>query len=98
MKKKKLSNKSILKNDVRIFSEAIRSFNLPSPLSDVLYKHYTDEMMKAVNHGRICTSERMAILYPIFREINIEQEEIRAEHEQFEREAKQAAKKTEVKK
>ena len=33
-------------------------------------------MKKAVEYERICTPERMAALYPIFREINAEQEEI----------------------
>ena len=40
-----------------------------------LANHFAEEMRKAVE-GRICTPERMIALYPIFREINIEQEEI----------------------
>ena len=42
-----------------------------------LARHYTEEMRRAVDHGRICTPERMIALYPIFREINIEQDEAR---------------------
>ena len=42
-----------------------------------LSQHFMDEMDKA-QEGRICTPERMAALYPIFREINDEQDEIEA--------------------
>lgn len=41
-----------------------------------LAKLFNEELRRAVDHGRICTPERMAILYPILRDINIEQEEI----------------------
>jgi len=41
-------------------------------------------MNKAVN-GRICTPERMVLLYPIFREINAEMDEINAETERDKR-------------
>lgn len=40
-----------------------------------LYLLFNKEMQKAVTKGRICTPGRMAILYPIFREINEETDE-----------------------
>jgi hypothetical protein len=63
-----------------------------TPLYTQLYKHFCDEMRKAVN-GAICTPERMAKLYPIFREINIEAEENRKWHAEMERKAARRNKK-----
>ena len=62
--------------DGKLFADAI--LNAEGELYTTLYKHFADEMQKA-SKGRICTPERMAVLYPIFREINIEQDEIKRE-------------------
>lgn len=52
-------------------------------------RNFSDEMYKAIK-GRICTPERMATLYPIFREINEETEEIIRNEKEFERQDSQA--------
>jgi hypothetical protein len=80
--------------DGKLFAEAI--LNAEGELYTTLYKHFADEMNKAVK-GRICTPERMALLYPIFREINIEMNEIktywdREEMKEARRKAKREAK------
>jgi hypothetical protein len=59
-----------------VFGQAILNAEIGSPLYLQMARHFADEMFKAVNHGRICTPERMAGLYPIFREINVEMDEI----------------------
>lgn len=61
--------------DGKLFAEAI--LNAKGELYKTLYLHFSEEMNKALK-GRICTPERMAKLYPMFREINIETEEINA--------------------
>ncbi len=55
------------------FGRAIK--NAEGNLYHALIRHFTDEMNKAVK-GRIITPDRMEKLYPIFREINIEMDEI----------------------
>lgn len=59
--------------DGKVFADAI--LNAEGKLLSVLTAHFTDEMNKAIE-GRITTPKRMAKLYPIFREINFEMEEI----------------------
>lgn len=68
-----------------VFAKAVTTIKDRNPLYYALARHYSDEMFKAVNHGRICTPERMALLYPIFREINLETDEIKAEEARDER-------------
>lgn len=65
----------IPETDGKIFADAILNTEFGNPLYMQLAKHFSDEMYKALK-GRICTPERMALLYPIFREINIEMDEI----------------------
>jgi hypothetical protein len=62
-----------------------------------LYYLFNEEMRKAIR-GRICTRDRMAKLYPIFREINIETDEIEREWAEFERKDKERAGKLMLKK
>lgn len=62
-----------------IFADAVATVDRDSPLYKELYALFNREMEKAVKRGRICTPERMALLYPIFREINAEQDEMSAE-------------------
>lgn len=64
------------KPEAEVFAEMITTVEFGSELYLKLASHFSDEMRKAVNQGRICTPERMALLYPIFREINIEMDEI----------------------
>ena len=52
-----------------------------------LYGLFNSEMQKAVREGRICTPERMAVLYPIFREINDETDANIRDEQEFERSA-----------
>lgn len=59
------------------FVSAITSAEFCDPLYMQLVSHFADEMRKAIK-GRICTPERMALLYPIFREINQETDETEA--------------------
>ena len=61
--------------DAKVFAEAILNAEFGSQLFHKLCGHFADEMYSAIK-GRICTPERMAVLYPIFREINIEMDEI----------------------
>lgn len=70
--------KSAAKKDAKAFAVAITSAKHCDPLYLQLRQHFADEMNKAVK-GRICTPERMAKLYPIFREINLETDEIKLE-------------------
>ena len=56
------------------FEKAITRTAFMSDVYRDLVKAFCFEMHNALT-GRICTRERMAKLYPIFREINIEQEE-----------------------
>lgn len=93
-----IENESTIENQSRVFADAIKLVDIPSPLAMVLVRHFTDEMTKAANEGRICTPERMVKLYPIFREINIEMEEIKAENAEFEREAQERETKKQAKK
>ena len=74
----------LLKTDAETFAIAIQSADHGQLYRD-LYKHFCDEMYKAVKDGRICTPERMAALYPVFREINVEQDEIKVYWDDFER-------------
>jgi hypothetical protein len=75
-----------MKTEEQIFAEAISgNVDFISPLQHKLYLHFCEEMRKAVDHGRICTPERMAVLYPIFREINREMDEIDAHWKSFDR-------------
>lgn len=64
------------KPEAEVFAEMIKTVEFGSELYLKLSFHFSDEMRKAVNQGRICTPDRMARLYPIFREINIEMDEI----------------------
>ena len=64
-----------------VFVKSILDPNCSNALHHELYQHFSSELHKAVK-GRICTPERMALLYPIFREINIEQDEIERYHRQ----------------
>lgn len=98
-----ITPETTLEKDCRIFVDAVKNIDRPSALSMTLYRHFAEEMRKAVDNGCICTPERMASLYPIFREINIEQEETARifennERKYKERDAKKLARKTEVKK
>lgn len=59
--------------DSKAFTEAILSLDKSSIQYRELWYEFGKEMRKATE-GRIATPERMAILYPIFREINEEQD------------------------
>ena len=77
MKEDNTNENEIPETDGKVFAEAIINADFGSPLYFQLVKHFSAEMDKASN-GRICTPERMAKLYPIFREINLEMDEINA--------------------
>lgn len=51
-------------------------------LSGSLWQRFGKEMDRATR-GRICTPERMNFLYPIFREINLEMDEIKRSERVF---------------
>ena len=68
------TDKHIVKAEPVVFSQTILSADPRSPLYTELWSLFSDEMRRAVKYGRICTPERMSVLYPIFREINIEQD------------------------
>src|SRR4051812_46398158 len=68
--------KPIAEAEGKVFAEAI--LKAEGPLHHKLYRHFCEEMRRAVDHGRICSPERMTILYPIFREINLETDDINA--------------------
>ena len=70
------STEAIEIKDAQAFEAAMNAVEFGSPLYFDLTRHFADEMRKAVSHGRTCTTERMVLLYPIFREINIEMDEI----------------------
>ena len=77
--------------DGKLFADAI--LKAEGELYKTLLNHFVSEMDKA-RKGRICTPERMAALYPIFREINIEMNEINAYWDRQEiKEARRMAKK-----
>ena len=81
-------NIEIETKDAKTFAEVVQNVEWASPLCFQLQRHFADEMYKAIE-GRICTPERMALLYPIFREINIEQDEIKREFNAMERKNRQ---------
>ena len=78
-----------IEKEAEAFAAAITSLEAGSPLYSKLYLHFSEEMRKAVDHGCICTPERMAKLYPIFREINMEQEDSQKYWEDWERKDRQ---------
>lgn len=78
----------IIAKEVEAFTKAVLVMDdYATPLSLLLYEHFCQQMKQAVEHGRICTPERMVLLYPIFREINNES----AENERYWREVEQKA-------
>lgn len=92
MKENNTNENEIPEKDGKVFAESILNAEFGSPLYHQLAKHFAVEMDKARN-GRICTPERMALLYPIFREINIEMDEINAYWDKVElKEARRKAK------
>ena len=90
------NNREIPATDSKTFADSITNADFFSPLYAQLVKHFSDEMHKAVK-GRICTPERMAKLYPIFREINAEMKEIEKEIEADEAAAPKASENSTVK-
>ena len=62
------------KPESEVFAETILTVDSSSPLYFQMWRLFCEEMHKAIR-GCIATPERMARLYPIFREINIETEE-----------------------
>ena len=60
------------------FVETILSEEVASPRYTELWHHYGKLMRRAVREGRTATPERMAKLYPIFREICDELDEMDA--------------------
>jgi hypothetical protein len=69
------------------FADALKALELgyDAQLLRTVCDTFTREMERA-RLGRICTPERMAKLYPIFREINEEMERIEAEWDALETE------------
>lgn len=74
--------------ETKIFADKLLKADQKEHLE--LATYFTSEMHKAIE-GRICTNERMIALYPIFREINLEMDEInkREDSEQIEYEKAQ---------
>lgn len=92
MQENNTNQTEIPETDGKTFADAILNAEFGSPLYHQLARHFADEMYKAIK-GRICTPERMAVLYPIFREINIEMDEINAYWDKVElKEARRKAK------
>ncbi len=74
-----MNKNTTLAEQTEAFVKAITELPTPSPLALKLFSHFCDEMNAAVEYGRICTPERMAKLYPIFREINMEMDDMETE-------------------
>lgn len=73
-----ISKQAVL--DGEAFALALEKAESSLPLMSSLKELFSSEMEKAIFRGRILMPERMAKLYPIFREINIELSEIDAEN------------------
>ncbi len=81
-----------MRNDSEAFVLALNNAEFMSPLYIQLCRRFGHEMDKAIK-GRILTPGRMIALCPIFREINIETDELDAEYQKEEAKAAKRTKK-----
>lgn len=71
-------------NEALAFQTAIVAAKDDVRLRSALSEFFIKELYKAIDKGRICVPERMAVLYPIIREINDETDAVEMYWQRFE--------------
>ena len=61
------------------FAQAMAKADRDGPLYHQLFNHFGEELEEALK-ARLCTRERMIVLYPILRQINLEDDQVEEEY------------------